>query len=51
MFPVDDIEDITETQYEPGVGQYSNPYCVKETGCTITNFHDPDGRRFQIVSR
>lgn len=48
-FAVDDIEDVTETLNEKDVDQVSDPYYVEKTGRTITNFRDPDGRRFQVV--
>lgn len=49
-FSVDDIEGVTETLKEEDVDQVSDPYHVEKTGRTITNFRDPDGRRFQVVS-
>lgn len=48
-FAVDDIEDVTETLNKKDVDQVSEPYHVEKTGRTITNFRDPDGRRFQVV--
>jgi len=49
-FSVDDIDGVTETLNDRNVDQVSDPYHVEKTGRTITNFRDPDGRRFQIVS-
>ncbi len=49
-FATDDIEDVTQTLKDEGVDQVSDPYHVEKTGRTITNFRDPDGRRFQAVS-
>jgi glyoxylase I family protein len=49
-FATDDIEEVTQTLKEEGVDQVSDPYHVEKTGRTITNFRDPDGRRFQAVS-
>ena len=49
-FSVDEIEEITEDlQEKEDVDQVTDPYYVEHTGRTITNFRDPDGRRFQIV--
>lgn len=48
-FAVEDIEDVTEGLRESDVDQVTDPYHVEKTGRTITNFRDPDGRRFQIV--
>lgn len=49
-FAVDDIEHATEKLNAADIDQVSNPYYVEQTERTITNFRDPDGRRFQIVS-
>ncbi|WP_218818948.1 VOC family protein [Halorubrum vacuolatum] len=49
-FSVDNIEEITEELEEEGVDSLVGPYHVEKTGRTITNFRDPDGHRFQIVS-
>lgn len=49
-FAVEDIEDATENLKNQDIDQVSDPYHVEKTGRTITNFRDPDGRRFQIVS-
>lgn len=49
-FATDDIEDVTQTLKDEDVDQVSDPYYVEKTGRTITNFRDPDGRRFQAVS-
>lgn len=49
-FSVDDIEAATAELKEADVDQVSDPYYVEKTGRTITNFRDPDGRRFQMVS-
>jgi catechol 2,3-dioxygenase-like lactoylglutathione lyase family enzyme len=49
-FAVDDIEDTTEQLEEEGVDSIVGPYDVDKTGRTITNFRDPDGNRFQVVS-
>ncbi|PGF13930.1 glyoxylase I family protein [Natrinema sp. CBA1119] len=49
-FSVDEIEDVTEELKDADVDQVSDPYYVDKTGRTITNFRDPDGRRFQVVS-
>jgi glyoxylase I family protein len=48
-FAVEDIEGITEDLEEKDVDSIVGPYDVEATGRTITNFRDPDGRRFQIV--
>jgi len=48
-FAVSDIEGATEELKEQDVDQVSDPYHVEKTGRTITNFRDPDGRRFQMV--
>ena len=48
-YSVDDIEGVTERLREAGVDQVTDPYYVEHTGRTITNFRDPDGRRFQVV--
>jgi glyoxylase I family protein len=49
-FGVDDIEEVTEHLEEEDVDSIVGPYDVDATGRTITNFRDPDGRRFQVVS-
>lgn len=49
-FAVDDVEAVTEELESEGVDQIVGPYHVEATDRTITNFRDPDGRRFQIVS-
>lgn len=49
-FAVDDIEGITEELDEQEVDSIVGPYHVDKTGRTITNFRDPDGRRFQMVA-
>lgn len=49
-FAVDDIDSATTDLKDAGVDQVTDPYYVEKTGRTITNFRDPDGRRFQIVS-
>jgi len=49
-FAVDDIESATEELREAGVDQVTDPYYVEKTGRMITNFRDPDGRRFQVVA-
>jgi glyoxylase I family protein len=49
-FDVDDIQDATDRLKAEAVNQVSNPYYVEQTDRTITNFRDPDGRRFQFVS-
>lgn len=48
-FAVDDIEDLTEDLESKDVDSIVGPYDVEATGRTITNFRDPDGRRFQLV--
>ncbi|WP_311170688.1 VOC family protein [Halobellus ordinarius] len=48
-FAVEDIEGITEDLEEKDVDSIVGPYDVEATGRRITNFRDPDGRRFQIV--
>ncbi|MFB6078585.1 MAG: VOC family protein [Halarchaeum sp.] len=48
-FAVDDIEEATADLRAADVDQVSNPYYVEQTDRTITNFRDPDGRRFQVV--
>ncbi|WP_247004140.1 VOC family protein [Halosolutus gelatinilyticus] len=49
-FAVDDIEDVTDRLEEADVDSIVGPYDVEATGRTITNFRDPDGRRFQVVA-
>lgn len=49
-FGVDDIEDVTEQLEDEEVDSIVGPYDVDKTGRTITNFRDPDGNRFQVVS-
>lgn len=49
-FAVDSIPEATATLEAEDVDQLSNPYYVEQTDRTITNFRDPDGNRFQIVS-
>ncbi|WP_311172144.1 VOC family protein [Halobellus ordinarius] len=49
-FAVDDIEEESERLEEADVDSIVGPYDVDKTGRTITNFRDPDGNRFQIVS-
>lgn len=49
-FAVDDIESVTEDLAAADVDALTGPYDVDKTGRTITNFRDPDGNRFQIVS-
>lgn len=49
-FSVDDIEEATRTLREGDVDQVSDPHFIEPTGRTITNFRDPDGRRFQFVA-
>lgn len=49
-FEVGEIQEATEELDEDDVSQVSNPYYVEQTDRTITNFRDPDGRRFQFVS-
>ncbi|WP_197409753.1 VOC family protein, partial [Haloferax profundi] len=49
-FAVDDIEGITEELDDADVDSLVGPYHVDKTGRDITNFRDPDGHRFQIVS-
>lgn len=48
-FAVEDIEEKTEELEEKDVTVDRGPYHVEATGRTITNFRDPDGRRFQMV--
>ena len=48
-FAVDDIEEITDELEAQEVDSIVGPYDVDKTGRTITNFRDPDGRRFQVV--
>lgn len=48
-FNVDDVDEATEALEDAGVDQLVGPYHVDRTGRTITNFRDPDGRRFQVV--
>ncbi|MFA1611638.1 VOC family protein [Halobellus rubicundus] len=48
-FAVDNIDEITDELESQNVDSIVGPYDVEETGRTITNFRDPDGRRFQIV--
>ncbi|MDJ1434705.1 VOC family protein [Halostagnicola sp. A-GB9-2] len=49
-FGVDDIDEVSEQLAEEDIDSIVGPYDVEETGRTITNFRDPDGRRFQVVS-
>lgn len=49
-FAVDDIDAVTERLEEEEVDSIVGPYHVDRTGRTITNFRDPDGRRFQAVA-
>ena len=49
-FTVDDVEATTEMLEAADVDALVGPYLVEKTGRTITNFRDPDGRRFQVVS-
>jgi glyoxylase I family protein len=49
-FDVDDIDAVTEELEAQDVDSIVGPYDVDATGRTITNFRDPDGRRFQVVS-
>ncbi len=49
-FQVDDIEAATDQLESADVDALVGPYFVEKTGRTITNFRDPDGRRFQLVS-
>lgn len=49
-FSIDDIDAATEELEEQDVDSIVGPYHVEKTGRTITNFRDPDGRRFQMVS-
>jgi glyoxylase I family protein len=49
-FSVDDIDAVTEELADADVDSIVGPYDVDKTGRTITNFRDPDGRRFQVVS-
>lgn len=49
-FAVDDIEAVTDELEAAEVEALVGPYDVDRTGRTITNFRDPDGNRFQVVS-
>ncbi|MFD1686528.1 VOC family protein [Halobellus litoreus] len=49
-FAVDDIEAVSQRLEEADVDSIVGPYDVDKTGRTITNFRDPDGHRFQVVS-
>ena len=49
-FSIDDIEGATDELEAQDVDSIVGPYHVEKTGRTITNFRDPDGRRFQMVS-
>lgn len=49
-FAVDEIEEVTEQLDDADVDSLIGPYDVEATGRTITNFRDPDGRRFQVVA-
>ena len=49
-FAVDDIEAVSLRLEEADVDSIVGPYDVDKTGRTITNFRDPDGHRFQVVS-
>lgn len=48
-FAVDDIETFTERLEDHGVDDLTGPKYFEKTGRTLTNFRDPDGRRFQAV--
>jgi len=45
----DDLDELAEELGDQGVDSIVGPYDVEETGRTILNFRDPDGRRFQAV--
>lgn len=47
---VEDIAGATDRLREAGVDGVSEPHFIESTGRTITNFRDPDGRRFQLVA-
>ncbi|AHG02123.1 hypothetical protein HALLA_02105 (plasmid) [Halostagnicola larsenii XH-48] len=49
-FNVENIEEITDQLETEEVDSIVGPYDVEATDRTITNFRDPDGHRFQIVS-
>ena len=49
-FSADDLDEVTDQLKEAGIDSIVGPYDVEATGRTITNFRDPDGRRFQVVS-
>lgn len=49
-FAVEDVREATAQLEAANVDQVSNPYYVEQTDRTITNFRDPDGRRFQFVA-
>ncbi|WP_247004126.1 VOC family protein [Halosolutus gelatinilyticus] len=49
-FAVDDIEGVTEQLEAEDVDSIVGPYEVEATDRQITNFRDPDGRRFQVVA-
>jgi catechol 2,3-dioxygenase-like lactoylglutathione lyase family enzyme len=49
-FSVDDIDEVTQQLEEEGVDSIVGPYDVDKTGRTITNFRDPDGNRWQVVT-
>jgi glyoxylase I family protein len=48
-FETDDPENVAERLREQDVDDVVDPYYVERTGRVITNFRDPDGRRFQAV--
>jgi glyoxylase I family protein len=49
-FATDDPETVAEQLRDQDVDDVVDPYYVEHTGRVITNFRDPDGRRFQAVS-
>lgn len=49
-FSVEDIDEFTDHIEAEDIDQIVGPYDVEATGRRITNFRDPDGRRFQVVS-
>ncbi|MEF8881808.1 MAG: VOC family protein [Halapricum sp.] len=50
-FSADEIEEVTEDLQEAGIDQVEGPFHFEPTDRTLTNFRDPDGRRFQLVGK
>jgi glyoxylase I family protein len=48
-FETDNAEKVAENLKQKNVNDVLEPHYVEKTGRIITNFRDPDGRRFQAV--